>query len=687
MHSIHENIKYVDCSRPERLQYLEYPNVLVSFIAIPFGFLAIAIFQHHQSPSLFQFSLKFRTSNFWLNGRVYSIPVRYPVISFFSMFLVFVVAGSVAAFERRFPFVPIVLFSERYTKKIRNYFDLVHLPRSSPATDRIRGCVRSLKAGVNTSRQMNELQILVDAGNGDACFIMGTIFEYGLFGQEMNDTRAREYFVAGSKRGHSECQASLAFFMRYGLGGSQDIPQSVVLTAAASETSIRARLHSSFAHHFGYHVEKSCHLGYRELEELSGIVASNTSFRRAMGNRGVTRLPAVRLPSAVSNNDETSIELQEIKAKSGGPREKLGTALMLLRQVPPLYDRAVPYLKSAMEELPEAAAIYALLLLNHEISSGAEDQELEAYNMLQGALPRSTTAQTEIGKMLLRSTGESKLKGMSLLGHACNSGSMDACHEIVLGLLKGKDPFEKNVTQATDVLRHVAKTSHFEAIRTTARMIHSGVLQGTCHDALSHIQLYLELSFLFDDAQHAWAAVTERDIPYALRIYQHLADMGSEAAAWNSERLAQHSGLNSTIWFDLQVMHQETALYRLAKQLDSSKDGETIDELLKQAMKVEPAAAFDLAWRQRWTDLDKALTYFQNAVALRRTSALPVALAKFLMFLESIPDILLGRTTAKTRYFLMCMKSSVPLIAFVFLSYCLYTLLGIRVKKSTEIYL
>lgn len=605
------------------------------------------------------------------------------------MFLVFFVAGPVAAFERRFPFVPVVLFSERYTKKIRNYFDLVHLPRSSPATDRIRGCVRSLKAGVNTIRQMNELQVLANAGNGDACFIVGTIFEYGLFGQEMNDTRAREYFVAGSKRGHAECQASLAFFMRYGLGGPQDIPQSVVLTAAAAEKSVRARLHSSFAHHFGYHVEKSCHLGYRELEELSGIVADNTSFRRAMGNRGVTRLPVAGLPSAVSNSAETTIELQEIKAKSGGPREKLATALMMLREAPPMYDRAVPYLKSAMKELPEAAAIYALLLLNHEISSSAEDQELEAYNILQGALPRSKTAQTEIGKILLRQlTGESRLKGMSLLEHACNSGSMDACHEIALGLLKGKDPFEKNVTQAIEIIRQVAKTSHFEVIRTTAQMIHDGLLQGTCHDALRRMLLYLELSFLFDDAQHAWTAVTEGDIPYALRIYQHLADMGSEAAAWNSERLTQHSGLNSTLWFDLQVvMKHETALYRLAKQLDSDKDGDTIDKLLKQAMKREPAAAYDLAWRQRWTKLDKSLTYFQNAVALKRTSALPVALAKLVMFLESVPDVMLGRTTAKTRYFLMCMKSNAPIIVFAFLSYCLYTLLGIRVKKTTEIYL
>lgn len=584
--------------------------------------------------------------------------------------------------ERRFPFVPVVLETETRQKIIRDYFDLAHLPLTSPSTDRIRTCVRGLKAGNHVVEQMNELQILATAGNPDACFIVGTIFEYGLFGQDMNDTKAREYYEIGSKRGHPESQASLAFFMRFGFGGPEDIPQSVVLTAAAAKKSIRALLHSSFAHHFGYHVEKSCHTGYKELEMLSDIVSDNTSLWRKMRNPGVARLSDYGLPTGKMTDTESYIELQEMNAKSGGPMAKLDAALFFLRQAPPMYDRAVPLLKEIMKEVPEAATTYALLLLNHEISSGAENQELEGYNILNGALARSKTAATAVGKMLLLNPElETRLKGKHLLERACRAGSTDACYEIALRLFKGEAPFEKNISDALQMIRAVAQTTHFNVIKTTAWMMRHGYLQGSCDDALRRMLLYLELSFLFDDSRHAWSAINGGDLSYALRIYQHLADMGSEAAAWNAERLSQYMGINSTQWFDLQVvMKFERALYRLAKQLDSTNDSDTIDSLLQVAMRKDPGAKYDWAWRKRWSNLDDTFRYFRAIERMKRGGALPTALAKVGMFLESIPDAIMNRHTIKTRYFWGCLKRNVNILLLVLFSFCLYKLIGLRLK-------
>lgn len=58
--------------------------------------------------------------------------------------------------------------------------------------------------------------------------------------------------------------------------------------------------------------------------------------------------------------------------------------------------------------------------------------------------------------------------------------------------------------------------------------------------------LFLELSFLFDDARIASKAVGKRDLKYVLRMHERLADLGSEAAGWNAERLSLELGVNES---------------------------------------------------------------------------------------------------------------------------------------------
>jgi hypothetical protein len=148
--------------------------------------------------------------------------------------------------------------------------------------------------------------------------------------------------------------------------------------------------------------------------------------------------------------------------------------------------------------------------------------------------------------------------------------------------------------------------------------------------------LFLERSFLFDDALAAWRAVTNRDLPFALRIYQRLADMGSDAAAWNAERIATALGADGGDWFKLQVaMHFEDAIGRLGEQKIRSGDVGSGRAMLVAAAEKESAAAFLLGWESE--TVTEAQKWFEKAVALNRAARLPVALAKAWMIIRKLP--------------------------------------------------
>jgi hypothetical protein len=82
---------------------------------------------------------------------------------------------------------------------VRDVFDLVHLNPDDSAKEPIKTAVANLRAGRLITVSMNRLISLAKAKNPHAKYILGSIHEFGLFGQHQNDSLTRQYYAKGSK--------------------------------------------------------------------------------------------------------------------------------------------------------------------------------------------------------------------------------------------------------------------------------------------------------------------------------------------------------------------------------------------------------------------------------------------------------------------------------------------------------
>jgi tetratricopeptide (TPR) repeat protein len=182
-------------------------------------------------------------------------------------------------------------------------------------------------------------------------------------------------------------------------------------------------------------------------------------------------------------------------------------------------------------------------------------------------------------------------------------------------------------------------------------------------------------------------AMNDGDYEYALRIYQRLADMGSEAAAWNAERLSTEMGLNASDWFDLQVqMNFGVALHRLAEKQIEKGDVKLALKTLSRAAKKEPGAAFSLGWSHRKTSLLKTRKYMDRSVSMKAKARLPVTLAWLWIFLERLPiaimDYFRHQESDSLRFVSDVLRSWHGLGIFALWLIGLYILIAIRVRIS-----
>jgi TPR repeat protein len=455
-----------------------------------------------------------------------------------------------SSFSRSFPFVPIVLpHPTSSDNQVRDFFDLLHLKNGHTGTRVIRTCVANLKDGKSTGKSLERLDSLVEAGNPDALFIVGTIHEFGLFGRPSNDTLARHLYSLGARSGHSECQANLAFMLRYGLGGPRDEAQASSLTTASRGKSVWSTLHASLEHHFGINAPESCHLAFRGLRSLAETVLLNTSMLRMLGNIGVTRLPHTGLPS---NSRESRREVDRLQAARGDPRSHIALGISHLRSSPPEVDEARRHFTRALELDATIGDAYLFMYVCGLLTGRMELDPLR-YAAERGNL----RAQAELGRIYLASGDPAiRWRGRQLIDGSVAERSIDGIYWLAIGCLWGEFPYERNVSRAVELLHFCRRHGHFGSIYQLASLGYDRVeSEWSCDKSLRALTLFFELSFLFDDASVAWGAVANRDLPFALRIYQRLADMGSEAAAWNAERLAGELRADPADWFEIGRAH------------------------------------------------------------------------------------------------------------------------------------
>jgi TPR repeat protein len=587
-----------------------------------------------------------------------------------------------------FPFTPI--FDPHPTKPgflIRNFFDLAHLPTNDSSTPKLREAVSRLKSGERVNETLGDLQALVDAAVPAAAYVLGTIYEFGLFGLPPDDTKARRIYLTGARAGSAECQANLAFFLRYGIGGARDVARAVEHTEMSKGTSIWSILHSSMAHHFGIAQPESCDVGFRELLPLATIVLANSSLFRRFANVGVVRLrgdPMTTVPASRQSVEEWV----RIQADAGHPISHMKLGGIYLGRIPREYERA----RSEYQKAADAGVgdgFLALYFFEQEESADRDVVTTKGQKLLTQALTHgSQEAISELGRLLLMNPNPAQReKGKNLLEKSVKLGSVQGMYLLGLELVKGRPPFQQDIPKAKSFFETCRDSTHFGVLFQLAALSYQKTINHdwSCDKCLSLLLFFTELSFLFDDAKVAFDAVVDRDLRYALRLYQRLADMGSEAAASNAERLCQELQIDPSPWFRLQVkMKSDDALNRLAQtQIARGKVGLGLDTLMKAA-ESDSAAAFRVGWSIRNQSVVDAQTYFRRAVSLKQRAWLPVALAQLWMFVERLPraavECARKERGENMEYIAAELANAHGQMAVVGLLFLLYVLIGLRVR-------
>jgi TPR repeat protein len=562
---------------------------------------------------------------------------------------------------------------------MRNFFDFGHLNPRDYSTRVIKTQLSHLIAHKNPKRSLERLSGIAEAGSGDAAYLLGTISEFGLFQQPQNDTTARRLYKLGAAHGSAECQANLAFFLRYGIGGSRNLPRSVALTEACKDRSVWAMLHSSFAHHFGLSVPASCDVGFRELLEPARIVLSNSSLLRRAANPGVRRLVPGRLPPDPTFQERAMKEFHRSDALTGN-----GFAFLMLSHF--YYERHhLSKAKRYAQQAADAGIADGLWTLYAIAPSEIENAASFLDNATQLG---STDAMVDLASIFLASGDPgTRQKGHDMLWQGVSRGSAQAFYRVGMELLAGKAPFPRNLSMVATAFFEAERRAHHAALFQQAALGYGRVdkFDCSCDAALRKLLLFAELSFLFDDAAVAFSAVETRDLNYALRIYQRLADMGSEAAAWNAEVLAKEVGANASDWFELQVAMQfAVALRRRGEEKLSQGDVDAGIQLMKKAAASDLSAKFTLAWALRKTAWNESLESFEKIKQYYGMSVIAKG-AVALAIAEKVPkawsDWRNGTESSERAAVAKALGSVWKLSQVIMLLAALYSLIGMRVRK------
>jgi TPR repeat protein len=293
-----------------------------------------------------------------------------------------------------------------------------------------------------------------------------------------------------------------------------------------------------------------------------------------------------------------------------------------------------------------------------------------------------------IRQALTRNRAESLVQGLQ---EAVLAASPDAMYILGLELLKGEPPFKKNATLAVQFFKSARTLEYHAASYQLANLGYTnlGDLEWSCDDSIWELLSFLETSFLFDDARKAWKAVTARDLPYARRMYERLADMGSDTAAWNAERLCTETGMDGSQWFDLQVkMKHRKAIARLGeKQIEHGELEQGLDNMRKAASS-DNAAAFGLAWMLRKSNPVEADVLFERAKMRRNSPKLAVNLAIAWSVIELVPRALVDWCSGKQTESLAFVHKYIRQCSFPFVIVveimALYLLIGARVRATLQ---
>ncbi|OHS96445.1 hypothetical protein TRFO_37397 [Tritrichomonas foetus] len=432
---------------------------------------------------------------------------------FLTFFTVFIYS-KYSPQNRTFPYYPII-FDDGHHKQILNYFDLKHLDDKDPITKHIRKVVKSLKMFRNINHNIEILEEILDNRNGDAAFILGIINEYGLFGKPVDNSAARKYYERGAKLMCSECQASLAYFYRYGIGGQFDEEKALELTKLSSHRSVFSAMNLA---------NNKNPNGYSILRNLANIVLQNLNYFECFGRKikNIRNLPEDRMKRSIS-----SIEYYRAASRNGYSNATMITIMKLLQKGN--FEAAKEEIELNINDFDKtgmSAFLYSWRGMMKKYGLGYEKNITGAEKDLEmGASLGCPIAFTEISKenFIDNLDGSKRAIAKKLLELGITVNDTYSLHEYGLQCLKGISPFEKNIS-AAELYFERALGTHKNYLPSLYFLSRIKKTMDDFKEAHNYLNLLLESSFIFQDQSTAFDAAVDGDYEYSILLYNHLLD-------------------------------------------------------------------------------------------------------------------------------------------------------------------
>ena len=598
--------------------------------------------------------------------------------------------------QRRFPFVPVLKKTcKNGNPCVVDYFELETIDKKSSSYKTFKKCVNGSKFRTNHSSCLRRLNSYYQEKNGDAAFILGLINEYGLMGKLMNDTAARQYFEDGAEWGHVESAAELGFMLRYGFGGERDLERSVFLTETSAEKgSISALFSLIYMYKYGLNVPKSCHTAYTKLKRIVGIVMRSLKFYRKLGNSGVTRVYKGDFPRVDDKKTESIKSYYEAKYGSDKKDKMFQTALNNI------VDEENQNITAAIKQLKELKDMkyyraYGILGLIYSEGIGVDiNNETAKEYFYLGSQNDDVTSIYKLGEMYYDDPNpKTKEKGTFLIRESILNNCIDGYYSIARHVFNHDDYFYEDEELGITLLNVSMKFGYLPSFFTMGQLYANGFIgEPDCDEGFRLIMLAAELSPLFDDAYIAYESLKLRDKRYSLRLYQRLADWGSEAAMWNSQQICEDLKINSSDWFELQVkMSYHVALKTLAKK--KLKEGE-VDQgmnFLQEAAKKDAQAAFDYSrFLLKKGKINESINYLHTSMSLKSSAFIACKLQMFLVYMKSLPRgflcLLRKKESEEKDLIVSLFKNNVQYLIFavVFMVFSLLIKLKLYVMNERE---
>lgn len=607
-----------------------------------------------------------------------------------SLFFLFVLGTSNVQRGDTFGFYPIIITGPN-GQAIHNFFDLNHLDSKASHASILKKIIYELKHYQNIEKNIEKLEQLMALKNGNAAFILGTIYEFGLFNKEMNDKLALQYYQLGSRFNSYECKSSLAFFYHYEIAGLDvDLNKSKDLTQETMNRCVYSALRMATMLHDNNQTEKALSILFplaqlvvsnstifdfmdisaREIKKFdgrslpSGSGSEYTQYLESLGHNGDTKAKIKILLSALSNRDyEKAIEIV------GEDYKKIERALMTAKtgEGKNLVDRKYGFYYSIFAMMKKYGIEICQKEENNKLHLNHENHSLTIGNLFQKALQiGDPIAYTEFARIYLqRRSEEAQSIGKSLLLEAVNASYVPAMHEYGVMLMNGHPPFRKDVETATKYfLECYTGNKYLPSMLSLAQLRY----KNDPDEAYFLLKELIERSFLFKEAVNAYIATLDGNYPKSLHIYRRLADGGSNNASFNVVQLFKNKGASlidhSIVKYGLDgsnhiveyspryvteriknltkrwLFSSPDAYYELAEDLlHEEKNKERAIEYYKKAAKENGFASFKAGWLLMHESPGEALTYLDRAKILKKEFGFAILCLKGIIYIENLPDL------------------------------------------------